>query len=63
MVAGVELPIDRGATAVEMAETIFGDSVQVVSATYTGDPDSSGIYDDTGNVAPGVTPGPTGVLF
>ncbi|MEL6648873.1 MAG: choice-of-anchor L domain-containing protein, partial [Pseudomonadota bacterium] len=63
MVAGVEVPIDTSANAEAMAEAIFGDSVQVVSATYTGDPDSSGIYDDTNNDAPGVVPGPTGVIL
>ena len=63
MVAGVEVPIDTSADAEAMAEAIFGDSVQVVSATYTGDPDSSGIYDDTNNDAPGVVPGPTGVIL
>ena len=44
MVRGVEIPIDDRASATEMAETIFGDGVQVVSASYTGDRDSSGIY-------------------
>ncbi len=65
MVAGTELPIDRGATAQEMAETIFGDGVQIVagSASYTGDNDSSGIYTNGNSIAPGVTPGDTGVMF
>ena len=63
MVAGTELPIDDNATAVEMAETIFGDGVSIVGATYTGDSDSSGIYTNGDSVAPGVTPGDTGVLF
>lgn len=63
MVAGTELPIDRNATAVEMAETMFGDGVTVVSASYTGDRDSSGIYTDGDAIAPGVTPSDTGVMF
>ncbi len=63
MVAGVELPIDRFATDEEMAETIFGDSVQIVSANYTGDRDSSGIYTNGNTIAPGVVPGDTGVMF
>ena len=37
MVAASELTYDINATAVQMAETIFGDGVQVVDATYTGD--------------------------
>ena len=63
MVAGTELPIDRNATANEMAEAIFGDGVQIIDATYTGDRDSSGIYTDGDAIAPGVTPGDTGVMF
>ncbi len=63
MVRGVELPIDRRATAEEMAETIFGDGVTVVSASYTGDRDSSGIYSDGFSIAPGVMPSDTGVMF
>lgn len=63
MVAGVELPIDRNATAVQMADTIFGDGVTVVSASYTGDNDSSGIYTNGDSITPGVTPADTGVMF
>ena len=58
-----ELPIDRGASANEMAQTIFGDGVTVVRASYTGDRDSSGIYTNGDSVTPGVTPGDTGVMF
>lgn len=63
MVAGVEIPIDRGASATEMANTIFGDGVQVISASYTGDRDSSGIYSNGNAISPGVVPGDTGVMF
>ncbi len=63
MVAGVEIPIDRGASATEMAQTIFGDGVQVISASYTGDRDSSGIYTNGNSISPGVVPGDTGVMF
>ena len=63
MVAGVELPIDRKASDMEMAETIFGDGVTILSANYTGDRDSSGIYTDGNAISPGVVPGDTGVMF
>ncbi|MEO3414358.1 Hint domain-containing protein [Roseovarius sp. CAU 1744] len=63
MVAGTELPINRGASATQMAQEIFGDGVTVVSASYTGDRDSSGIYTNGDAIAPGVTPGDSGVLF
>ena len=46
-----------------MAEAIFGDGVSVVSASYTGDNRSSGIYTNGDTVAPGVTPSDTGVIL
>ncbi|WP_299684755.1 Hint domain-containing protein [uncultured Tateyamaria sp.] len=46
-----------------MANAIFGDGVQVISASYTGDIDSAGIYSNGDSVAPGVTPGDTGVIM
>jgi len=63
MVAASELPISTNASALEMAEAIFGDGVSVVSASYSGDDRSSGIYTDGDTVSPGVTPGDTGVMF
>ncbi|WP_299651178.1 Hint domain-containing protein [uncultured Tateyamaria sp.] len=61
-----ELPIQtvrEGVDAADMANAIFGDGVQVVSATYTGDRDSAGIYTNGDSVAPGVTPSDTGVIL
>ncbi|MRU16035.1 Hint domain-containing protein [Roseovarius sp. A21] len=63
MVAGTEIPIDSNASAVEMAETIFGEGTTIVSASYTGDNDSSGIYSNGDSISPGVTPSDTGVMF
>jgi hypothetical protein len=63
MVAASELPIDGNASAMEMAQTIFGDGVSVVSASFTGDKRASGTYSDGDSVAPGVTPGDTGVIL
>lgn len=63
MVAGVEIPIDRNASAVEMAEAIFGDGVVIEGASYTGDRDSSGIYTNGDSISPGVMPSDTGVMF
>lgn len=63
MVAGVELPINRFASAQQMAELIFGDGVTVQSASFTGDQDSSGIFTNGDAISPGVTPADTGVLF
>ena len=53
MVLRVEIQIDRGASAIEMAQTILGDGVPVISASYTGDQDSSGIYTNGDTIAPG----------
>lgn len=58
-----ELTINDNANATQMANAIFGDGVQVVSASYTGDNDSSGIYSGGDSTSPGVTPGDTGVIF
>lgn len=61
-----ELPIQtvrEGVDATDMANAIFGDGVQVVSSSYTGDIDSAGIYSNGDSVSPGVTPGDTGVIL
>lgn len=58
-----EIPIDRGATATEMAQEIFGDGVTVVGASYSGDRNSSGIYTDGDNISPEITPGDSGVIL
>ncbi len=63
MVAASELPVNINASATEMAQEIFGDGVSVVSASYTGDARSSGIFTNGDSVAPGVTPGDSGVIL
>ncbi len=63
MVAASELPIDINATAMQMAEEIFGSGVTVVGASYTGDARSSGIYTDGDAVSDTLTPGDTGVIL
>lgn len=63
MATAAELPINTSATAMDMAEEMFGTGVQIVSASYTGAADSSGIYTNGDSVAPGVTPSDTGVIL
>ncbi|WP_306345498.1 Hint domain-containing protein [Tropicibacter naphthalenivorans] len=46
-----------------MAEAIFGDGVTVVSASYTGAAQSSGIYSGGYSTSPGVTPADSGVIL
>lgn len=63
MVAASRLPVNTNATAMQMANAIFGDGVTVVSASYTGDNRSSGIYSNGDAVSPDATPGDTGVIL
>ncbi len=63
MVAASELSIDTGASAMEMAQTIFGDGVTVVGASFSGDNRSSGIFSGGDTTSPGVTPSDSGVIL
>ncbi len=63
MVAASELNYNTGASATQMANTIFGDGVTVVGASYTGSSYSSAIYTGGDSISPGVVPGDTGVIF
>jgi hypothetical protein len=63
MATGQELPINSSASALQMAQTIFGPDVTVTGASYFGDSRSSGIYSDGDAVSPDVTPGDSGVIL
>jgi Ca2+-binding RTX toxin-like protein len=58
-----KLPVDTGVTALDLAETMFGDGVKVISATYVGDDKSAGIYSDGETVSPGVVPADGGIIL
>ncbi len=58
-----ELTYNTNASAMQMAETIFGDGVTVVGASYTGDSRSSAIYSNGDALSPDATPGDTGVIL
>ena len=58
-----ELPIDTSASANDMANTMFGSGVTIVSASYTGASSASGIYTDGDTTAPDITPSDTGVIL
>jgi len=62
-VTASELPINESATAIQMAETIFGDGVTVLSASYNGWSQSSGIYTNGDSVSGALTPSDTGVIL
>jgi Ca2+-binding RTX toxin-like protein len=57
------LPVATHQTALALAETMFGEGVSVVSATYTGDPRAAGIYANGDTVSPGVVPSAAGVIL
>ncbi len=63
MPIATELNIDTSATADAMAEEIFGDPSRIVSASYTGDNASSGIYTGADTTTPGVAPADSGVIL
>ena len=58
-----ELPIDTSATALQMAEAMFGSGITINSASYTGADASSGIYSNGDSVAAEITPSDTGVIL
>lgn len=63
MIPASTLPIDTSVDADGMAEAIFGSGIKIVSAKYTGDPNSSGVYSGGDENAPGITPSDTGVIL
>lgn len=58
-----ELTYNTSASALAMAQTIFGDGVTVTGASYTGDSDASAIYSNGDAISPGVVPSDTGVIL
>ena len=63
MPRAVELNLNMGASAVDMANEIFGDGVTVDAATYYGDPDSSGIYSGADTTSAGAAPADSGIIL
>lgn len=63
MVQPGELDIETGASALEMAETLFGNGITVLTASYSGAEGASGIYSGANTVAPGLAPADSGVIL
>lgn len=63
MAEAAELPIQTGVPAMDLADMMFGSGIQVVSASYEGDPLSAGIFTDAMSVIPGVAPSDSGVIL
>lgn len=58
-----ELTIDTSANALAMANAIFGNGVNVTSASYSGDANSSGIFSGGTTTAGDVVPSDSGVIL
>lgn len=58
-----ELPIDIDASAMDMANAMFGAGISVLDASYQGAEHASGIYSQGDSVAPGVIPADSGVIL
>ena len=63
MATGAELGYNTSATALQMANTIFGNGTTVVGASYSGPQNSSAIYSLGDARSPTATPGDTGVIL
>ncbi|MEP2781864.1 MAG: choice-of-anchor L domain-containing protein [Pseudoruegeria sp.] len=63
MVVAQELNIDTSASAMDMASSMFGSGITIVSADYTGANSASGVFSDGDNTAPNLTPSDTGVIL
>ncbi len=58
----MQLRIDP-ATAMQMAQTIFGSGVSIVSASYTGQSGQAGLYSGALATCPGVAPSDAGLIL
>lgn len=58
-----KLPVDTTASAMTMADAMFGNGIKIVSASYTGANSASGIYSNGDAIAPDLTPSDTGVIL
>lgn len=63
MVQAVRLPVDSSADGTQLAETIFGGGVSIISASYSGDPESKGIYTNGDATSPEVLPADSGIIL
>lgn len=63
MATATELSVNTAASALDMAEAIFGSGIQVVTATYSGSTVSSGIYTGASTTLAGISPTDHGVIL
>ena len=58
-----ELTINTAASALDMANAIFGPGITVTGATFNGATVSSGIYSGANTTIPGISPSDSGVIL
>lgn len=63
MVSASKLTVVSNPDAMQMADTIFGDGIKIVSASYTGDPASAGLYSGADTTMPGIAPSDSGLIL
>ena len=63
MATASELTINTSATALDMAQAMFGNGITVLGASYTGATSASGIYSNGDSIAPTLTPSDSGVIL
>lgn len=63
MVTAAKLPVDTTASDMDMANAMFGDGITILSASFSGDDISSGIYTNGDATSPNATPSDTGVIL
>lgn len=63
MVTATKLPVNTTASDMDMANAMFGDGMTILSASFSGDNISSGIYTNGDAVSPNATPSDTGVIL
>jgi len=63
MVNATPLPVNTNATALQMAQTIFGSDIQITGASYDGANRASGIYTNGDSVSGDFLPSDTGVIL
>lgn len=63
LVDAAKLPVETNVDPLRMAQTIFGNGITIVDASYAGDASSAGIYSGADALSAGVAPGNEGVIL
>jgi len=63
MATAQQLAINTSATAIDMANEIFGSGITIHSASFAGDAVQSGIYSGATTTIPGISPTDSGVIL